>query len=110
MTHKKRFAAFAVLGLVALTGGMSPRHWLGADTERAVAELRGMTLPDPDGRAQTLDHWKGDVLVVNFWATWCEPCREEVPALYGRSESGGLKECKWSALASIQPSKYDNLR
>jgi thiol-disulfide isomerase/thioredoxin len=41
----------------------------------------GMTLPDLAGTPQALRQWQGKVLVVNFWATWCVPCREEMPAL-----------------------------
>ena len=36
---------------------------------------------DHRGRRQPLSQWKGKILVVNFWATWCPPCREETPIL-----------------------------
>lgn len=38
-------------------------------------------LVDLGGKPQQLEQWRGKVLVVNFWATWCVPCREEIPAL-----------------------------
>jgi len=41
--------------------------------------LLGVSLPDLDGKDQALGQWKGKVLIVNFWATWCVPCREEMP-------------------------------
>ena len=40
-----------------------------------------MRFPDVEGRPQALKQWQGKVLVLNFWATWCPPCREEMPEL-----------------------------
>lgn len=48
------------------------------------------TFLDADGKERTLDDWKGKVLLVNFWATWCFPCREEMPSLDKlQAEMGG---------------------
>jgi peroxiredoxin len=37
------------------------------------------SLPDMDGELHNVDEWRGQVIVVNFWATWCPPCLEEIP-------------------------------
>ncbi|MBK7675839.1 MAG: TlpA family protein disulfide reductase [Candidatus Accumulibacter sp.] len=46
----------------------------------AADAIMALTLPDLDGRPQAIAQWRGKILVVNYWASWCAPCVEEMPA------------------------------
>ncbi|MCK7492112.1 MAG: TlpA family protein disulfide reductase [Comamonadaceae bacterium] len=52
----------------------------------AAAQLLALRLPDLASKQHLLSDWRGKVLVVNFWATWCPPCREEIPGFIRLSE------------------------
>jgi len=77
-----------------------------AGTPSASADaLAAAKLPDLSGTLQPLAQWRGKVLVVNFWATWCAPCREEIPLFVKLQEKYGEQGLQFVGIAIDQPDK-----
>lgn len=69
---------------------------------QAPAPVVGAPAPDfsletPDGETYRLSDFRGQVVLLNFWATWCAPCRIEMPAIQARYE--GLRDQGFAVLA-----------
>lgn len=89
---KKITIALIALILLAAVGVGYRYFFQGAQTtNKATETLFAATFPDERGQPHALNQYKGKTIVLNFWATWCEPCREEMPELSSLHEAGKNK-------------------
>ena len=80
----------ALLSICLAGGTAQAAGWKAFSTEGGQAPAP-LVLPDLAGRDVDLSSFKGEVVLVNFWATWCEPCREEMPSLQRLQQKLGAK-------------------
>lgn len=74
---KPKIAAWLIGALLLAGAVVAYFSWDSTSHER----LPAFALTDLSGEVHRASEWRGQVLVMNFWATWCKPCREEIPML-----------------------------
>jgi len=89
-----------LVAFLALAAGVMARSRQGETPPTATTvDLAALSFPDLNGQSLRMDLWKGKILVVNFWATWCPPCLEEMPAFVKLQEEYGNKGLQFVGIA-----------
>ncbi|MBS0497223.1 MAG: TlpA family protein disulfide reductase [Gammaproteobacteria bacterium] len=88
MSKLKQIFLYVCVAVFALGAGSYLRSMLteaqqtrlsGEESQQGAKAILEANLPDIHGENQAVSQWLGKVMVVNFWATWCTPCQEEIP-------------------------------
>ncbi|VAW57428.1 hypothetical protein MNBD_GAMMA07-911 [hydrothermal vent metagenome] len=103
----KNLIQYALILLIAGGAGFGVQRFLEKDDHDGLPAMPKATasdvigtyrpafeLKDLDGKLRSVDEWNGKVLLVNFWATWCPPCKKEMPAfieLYDEYKKQGFE-------------------
>ncbi len=82
--NRRQWISIAGISLLALLAGVVTSQWIyktGLASDPAIKAFFANPWQTPDGKLVDTEEWRGKVLVVNFWASWCPPCVEEMPTL-----------------------------
>jgi thiol-disulfide isomerase/thioredoxin len=105
---RREWLATGAVAIAAGVAGYAFNAWRTAPDAPGAAgrdALLALRLPDLDKRFRTIGEWRGKVLVVNFWATWCAPCREEIPLFVKLQDRYGARGLQFVGIAIDQPDK-----
>lgn len=116
MSTGRIVAATLVVGIVGVGAYIAGEKYLNPAPPKAIPEsslipqpqqrlksLPEFTLTDLEGQPQHSSRWAGKVLVLNFWATWCPPCRKEMPGFIELQNEFGEKGIQFVGIAIDNP-------
>lgn len=114
MSVTKQIILYSFVAIVALGSGSFIRSLIsdayqtelsGEESTQGAKAVLATQLPDLNGTDQAISQWLGKVIVVNFWATWCTPCREEIPEFIEAQKKYGDQGLLFVGIAIDQPDK-----
>jgi thiol-disulfide isomerase/thioredoxin len=113
VTDFRTIVILAGAAILALSAGYAT-HWMLTDGSPATTGLSEASdidalfatqLPDLSGNPTSVSRWRGKVLVVNFWATWCAPCKEEIPEFVALQKEFASRNVQFVGIAADHADK-----
>ena len=105
--NRRQMGIITGMSLVGLAAGLITASWIyrdGTASEESVAALLANSWTKPDNTVVNTTEWQNRVLVVNFWASWCPPCVEEMPALSDLQDEFASKNVLFVGIGIDTPS------
>ncbi len=87
----RKAVVIVVLALVGVLAGLWTSHVLRNGAPETPTPAPAITLTDLNGKPVSLAQYQGKLLIVNFWATWCAPCLQEMPLLIKAQKQYGAR-------------------
>jgi len=94
-----------IMLLLVLVGWPASDSWgMGSRVPAIGMEVEDFQLTDLEGKPQSLSQYRGKIVLLNFWATWCKPCTTEMPAMqasYDKLRDSGswyLRSTNWKTM------------
>jgi peroxiredoxin len=114
VTARQQWAAVLAVVAVLAAGLFAATHFLGDElfpvaVGSAAPPFSAQTL-DAAPVTRTLDDYKGQVVLLNVWATWCAPCREEMPSIQALHEAYGKRGLRVVAVSVDAPGEEQKVR
>ena len=82
--NRRQWIIISGISLLALLAGVFSSQWIsqtGLASDPSIKAFFANSWQTPDGKSANSGNWRQKVLIVNFWASWCPPCVEEMPTL-----------------------------
>ncbi|SFZ74226.1 TlpA family protein disulfide reductase [Chitinimonas taiwanensis] len=107
----KKPVLYLTVAVLALAAGAGAAWWRYSQMVEPLPPVQAQapqpalwqaSFNDLQGKSQALAQWRGKPLVLNFWATWCAPCREEMPEFMATQQALG-KQVRFVGLAIDNP-------
>ena len=93
--------------MLLLTSLISSSAFAGIEVGQTAPNIEGTLI---DGKPFSLNNTRGKVVLVNFWASWCEPCREEMPAIESYLKKNKAKGFEVFAITVDKPSDLEQAK
>jgi thiol-disulfide isomerase/thioredoxin len=104
-TSRRQWIVGSSAACIASGLGIATALWQNQQTDKAppLNAIWNTTFSLPEGQSIQLKHWQGQRLLLNFWATWCPPCLQELPLLNEWANQRATHKTQVIGIAIDQP-------